>query len=926
MRLATAIRMARQGVRVIESLQSSVTYTGASGTQIVFTFDQPYYCGQYVNGDWYVRPASPGGTVTISSISPKYTYATAAPGTNNSSDTTARNGYEINPRGSSGQGFDYRTTGGGPAFNSSYIPPLPITLTPSRVDYSNSTISVVKAYSITGTPGDITPLQFVAVLTVVDSAPIYNWVMFRPSYRGNWGKNTLSTSQIVLGNLPSYSSAGLTALLPATGAMCSFATNVMTCNTAPSPGAFAVGQLITAAGVALGTVISSLGSGSGGLGTYNLSTTPGTIANEATTGGYTFSNITTQLQGVKLDHCGSGGSRYLHALDNFAPVGGMGGASYQATITNLNAAALIRFMMSDFSYSGAAKTALNNYLQAAIDTAATCYALPNYPNTTAAVVPISTTTLQWSSTAINFDESFQISFPSSTIPGITASVAGTSCQLYYVVNPTSTTFQISATKYGSPITFTNSGSATASISWVGHCTGASATYNPGDIVASAGGNGTWICRQTAANRFSAPSADLSYWEYQCQWIASGGHGAGRKPLLLAAQTIMNDPSSYFSNAIAAQQANVLFGDDGHVYQSTNRSDVLWGVGWSANGSTAVNGATEALYWQSVISDSGGKDAADWYQWIDGGGAIYINQSLSMLCTQGTNSITIAQTALQYAATPINVGAKIYTGASNVWGTGILAYVGAISNNGTTTTVTTTYSDLVTAFNVVAATNTYTCDFYSSKTKDSSNVGYVGNNTSYQTIVSANYKYNAISMRMLFGTSQGSAPSAQWGSALPFTYANRYQSSGVIANNDPKPPYTNEVLAPYGNYSATAVASASQNTSTGLFATGTQAYISGVCVQITGTPPTGFSNGTNYYVLQNGLTTTACFLAATPGGTAIIPSVSSSCNLVGQNFLPNSNTGGSGRIPAMHGTQVAQYFGYNNRFNDAAWTDWAANHL
>lgn len=67
------------------------------------------------------------------------------------------------------------------------------------------------------------------------------------------------------------------------GASCSFATSVMTCTIAPTAGAFAVGQVIVAAGVAGGTTITSLGTGTGGLGTYNLSTTPGTIAAEPVT-------------------------------------------------------------------------------------------------------------------------------------------------------------------------------------------------------------------------------------------------------------------------------------------------------------------------------------------------------------------------------------------------------------------------------------------------------------------------------------------------------------------------------------------------------------------------------------------------------------------------------------------------------------------
>lgn len=64
----------------------------------------------------------------------------------------------------------------------------------------------------------------------------------------------------------------------------SFATNVMTV-TAVTGTPLAVGQLITAAtgatALPVNTYIASLGTGTGGAGTYNLTTTPGTIASQA---------------------------------------------------------------------------------------------------------------------------------------------------------------------------------------------------------------------------------------------------------------------------------------------------------------------------------------------------------------------------------------------------------------------------------------------------------------------------------------------------------------------------------------------------------------------------------------------------------------------------------------------------------------------
>lgn len=62
----------------------------------------------------------------------------------------------------------------------------------------------------------------------------------------------------------------------------SFATNVMTV-TVVSSGTVNVGDLVTSAGVAAGTYVTALGTGSGGLGTYTLSTSPGTITAQAVT-------------------------------------------------------------------------------------------------------------------------------------------------------------------------------------------------------------------------------------------------------------------------------------------------------------------------------------------------------------------------------------------------------------------------------------------------------------------------------------------------------------------------------------------------------------------------------------------------------------------------------------------------------------------
>ena len=62
----------------------------------------------------------------------------------------------------------------------------------------------------------------------------------------------------------------------------SFATTVMTVTVAPGTN-LAVGDSVTGSGIPANTYISSFGTGTGGTGTYNLTTTPGTISAQATT-------------------------------------------------------------------------------------------------------------------------------------------------------------------------------------------------------------------------------------------------------------------------------------------------------------------------------------------------------------------------------------------------------------------------------------------------------------------------------------------------------------------------------------------------------------------------------------------------------------------------------------------------------------------
>lgn len=77
----------------------------------------------------------------------------------------------------------------------------------------------------------------------------------------------------------------------------SFATSVMTVTVVGS-GVIGLGDLVTSAGVAAGTYVVSFGTGTGGTGTYNLSTAPGTISAQAvTTTGYIETDFTIDQAG-----------------------------------------------------------------------------------------------------------------------------------------------------------------------------------------------------------------------------------------------------------------------------------------------------------------------------------------------------------------------------------------------------------------------------------------------------------------------------------------------------------------------------------------------------------------------------------------------------------------------------------------------------
>lgn len=161
--------------------------TCSSVTQytISFTFSKALPCGQFVNGDWWVTPATGDTTACITGMTPAYT---TSPG---------RNGYMVNPTGLISGNFDDRLSG----YNAATVPALP--------DCVVANTSVIKAISTPGTcctsPTHVPAVNDVSVLTVLGSVPTLNGATtFRPSYfGGTTNKRLFTTAALQTGLLPS---------------------------------------------------------------------------------------------------------------------------------------------------------------------------------------------------------------------------------------------------------------------------------------------------------------------------------------------------------------------------------------------------------------------------------------------------------------------------------------------------------------------------------------------------------------------------------------------------------------------------------------------------------------------------------------------------------------------------------------------------
>jgi hypothetical protein len=159
---------------------TSVTYTAPSGSSnsVTYTFDRGYTCDQFANGDWFVVPDNPGGTVTITDITPAM-----IPG---------RHGVDVNPiipssvpsgNPNNYNRFDDRLTG--------YQAP---TITFPYTARGGESIVKYVSNNPSGACGDGCAI-FAAVLTVLDSAPASPSTTFRPPYYGTY-KPLISTNSL----------------------------------------------------------------------------------------------------------------------------------------------------------------------------------------------------------------------------------------------------------------------------------------------------------------------------------------------------------------------------------------------------------------------------------------------------------------------------------------------------------------------------------------------------------------------------------------------------------------------------------------------------------------------------------------------------------------------------------------------------------
>jgi uncharacterized repeat protein (TIGR02543 family) len=169
----------------VTTYQYNGNYNASSVTQfgITWTFDRDYQVGQFANGDYWVVPDTPQGTVTIVSISP-------AP-------VGGRNGFEINPMPVGTQPYDNRVVADRhpeAMYDGSLQPALPVLVSAnssvvSTISQSTPTECTEVGYggwrTYDGSSCALSALRTAAVITVLGEAPPDNGAtVFRPPYVG----------------------------------------------------------------------------------------------------------------------------------------------------------------------------------------------------------------------------------------------------------------------------------------------------------------------------------------------------------------------------------------------------------------------------------------------------------------------------------------------------------------------------------------------------------------------------------------------------------------------------------------------------------------------------------------------------------------------------------------------------------------------
>ena len=196
---------------VLMTAQNATQSKAISQYGIIWEFDKPVQCGQFINGDWWVV-----GPVTVIKITPEPGIASGANDSirlnhwNDTSlkpDTTMRNGSMIVLKAGYSQGYDSRAS----SFDSSLSVELPLKLEAglslvSTISNSNTRVdNFCKDILMDAEHKSQIVLKTAAVLTCLNNIPPAD--AFRPPYAGT-DKAILRASQIKWDLLPTLKPVG----------------------------------------------------------------------------------------------------------------------------------------------------------------------------------------------------------------------------------------------------------------------------------------------------------------------------------------------------------------------------------------------------------------------------------------------------------------------------------------------------------------------------------------------------------------------------------------------------------------------------------------------------------------------------------------------------------------------------------------------